>query len=237
HRAVFAVCVLSGIAALALAQPPGRAARLRQSLGLPNPADNSTDALTFTTDRKAKQSLGAAEDFIKEESWGEASRILQTLLDTKEDVFIEVPGTKNSVKRVSLRQDADRLLGSLPPKGREFYELQYGPRAKARLAEATAKGDRAILAEVAQRYFHTDAGAQALDQMGTYSRARGQDAEAYGCFTRLLRHERAAELNPLTRFKAALAARRVGESATADTIWHQLSSANPSGIRIGDQDV
>src|SRR5262249_16925858 len=152
----------------------------------------------------------------------EASRILQSLLDTKEDVFLEVPGPKNAVKRVSLRQEADRLLGSLPPKGREFYELQYGPRAKARLAEAMAKGDRAILAEVAQRYFPTDAGAQARDQMGTYYRDRGKDAEAYGCFPRLLRHEKAAELKPLTRSKAALGARRGGKSATADTIWHQL---------------
>jgi len=29
----------------------------------------------------------------------------------------------------------------------------------------------------------------------------------------------------------------VGDSATSDSIWQQLSSANPAGIRIGDQDV
>jgi outer membrane protein assembly factor BamB len=239
-RAFLALCVLAAIAALELAaQPPGQGRRFRPGMGFINPADNgaSTEALTFTTDRKAKQSLGAAEDFIKEESWAEASRILQSLLDTKEDVFIEVAGPKNTVKRVSLRQDADRLLGSLPSKGREFYELQYGPRAKARLAEAMAKGDRDILAEVAQRYFHTAAGAQALDQLGTYYLDRGQDAEAYACFARLLAHERAADLKPLTRFKAAMAAHRVGESGASDTIWQQLSSANPAGIRIGEHDV
>src|SRR5262249_38684647 len=59
----------------------------------------------------------------------------------------------------------------------------------------------------------------------------------YACFARLLRHEKAAELKPVTRFKAALAARRAGESAASDAIWQQLSSANPAGIRLGEQDV
>src|SRR5438045_1574654 len=43
-----------------------------------------SDAITFPTDRKAKTSLNLAEDFIKEQSWGEAARILQSLLEAKE---------------------------------------------------------------------------------------------------------------------------------------------------------
>src|SRR5262245_8399544 len=38
-----------------------------------------TDALTLPTDRDAKKRIDAAEDYIKEEAWGEASQLLQAL--------------------------------------------------------------------------------------------------------------------------------------------------------------
>jgi len=41
--------------------------------------------------------------------------------------------------------------------------LQNGARAKADLAKAKQVGDRQLLALVAQRYFHTAAGAEATD--------------------------------------------------------------------------
>jgi outer membrane protein assembly factor BamB len=198
---------------------------------------NSVDALTFPTDRKAKRSLSAAEDFIKEESWGEAARILQSLMDIKEDVFIETPGPNNTIKRSSLRGDADRLIGSLPPKGREFYELQYGARAKARLAEGKSKNDRAIVAEVAEHCFHTEAGAEAMDLLGTYFLDRGQYQEAFACFNRLLRHEHADRLKAMTLFKAALAFQHAHEKSAAQEVWKRLTAMAPDGMRIGDRNV
>ena len=156
-----------------------------------------TDAITFPTDRKAKTSLSLAEDFIKEQSWGEAARILQSLLEAKEDVFVEVQ-RDGKPSRTSLWREANRLIGAMPAKGREFYELQYGARAKSRLAEAKAKTDPKILAEVALHYLHTDAGAEATNLLGTYYLDRGDYPMAGVCFERLLHHEKADRLTPMT---------------------------------------
>src|ERR1700694_4145275 len=55
-------------------------AQIRQGRLLGGAIDESpktpafSDAITSPTDRKAKTSLNLAEDFIKEQSWGEAAR-------------------------------------------------------------------------------------------------------------------------------------------------------------------
>src|SRR6266480_4910269 len=106
--------------------------------GVPEAAkEEMTDALSMPTDRKAEKSIQAAQDLIKEEKWGEAASILQKLLESKEDIFVEVerrtkgPDGKEQVtrQRTSLRVEANRLLGTMPTKGLEFYELQNGARA------------------------------------------------------------------------------------------------------------
>src|SRR5262249_40867443 len=159
-------------------------------------------------------------DYIKEEAWGEAARQLQWLLDRKEDAFLQVPrpGPGGEVLQwTSVRAEANRLLGGLPEKGLEFYELQYGEPAKRALNEAKKKGDPHLLAEVALCYFHTEAGAEATNLLGTYHLDRGRYLMAALCFERLLfpggtaaeppasSPRRRVVSNPLTLFKAALA--------------------------------
>jgi outer membrane protein assembly factor BamB len=217
-------------------------AQIRQGRLLGGAIDESTkntafsDAITFPTDRKAKTSLNLAEDFIKEQSWGEAARILQSLLESKEDVFVEVQ-RDGKPSRASLWREANRLIGAMPPKGREFYELQYGARAKARLAEAKAKSDPKILAEVALRYLHTDAGAEAANLLGTHYLDRGDYPMASVCFERLLQHEKGNQLTPITLFKAALAFRRAGQDADAEQTWVRLSRGARNGVLIAGENV
>src|SRR5262245_60164066 len=94
-------------------------------------ANEFTSAIDIPTDPKLKKRLDAAGDYIREESWGEAVRILQGLLDISEDKFVEDEGTgadgKKTTKWVSVRTKANQLLGTLPPAGRERYELEFGP--------------------------------------------------------------------------------------------------------------
>ena len=42
--------------------------------------DEVTDAISFPKDTKAKKSLDAAEDFIKEGEWSDAAHVLQSIL-------------------------------------------------------------------------------------------------------------------------------------------------------------
>ena len=195
-----------------------------------------SDAITFPTDRKAKTSLSLAEDFIKEKSWGEASRILQSLLESKEDVFVEVQ-RNGKPTRTSLWREANRLLGAMPSQGREFYELQYGARARTRLADAKARNDTKVLAEVALRYLHTDAGIEATNLLGSYYLDRGDYPMASVCFERLLHHEKADQLSPMTLFKAALALRRANQTADADQAWARLGAKAEKGVLLDGANV
>jgi len=207
--------------------------------------EEMTDALSIPTDRRSQQSINAAQDLIKEEKWGEASTLLQKLLESKEDIFVEVerrtkgPDGKEKVtrQRTSLRVEANRLLGTMPAQGLAFYELQNGARAKADLAQAKQTGDRQLLAVVAQRYFHTAAGAEATELLGTYRLDRGDYRMAALYFERLLSHYLADKLTPVTLFKAALAFRCTGDQAKADGVWKQLTKKDPRGLTLGDQQV
>jgi outer membrane protein assembly factor BamB len=203
----------------------------------PNKKPAMTDAVSFPTDRKARRSIEKAEDLIQEGAWGEAASVLQKLLDTPEDIFIEVKRNQGT-HWASLRQEANRLIGAMPPQGRKFYEWQFGARAKARLAEAKANSDPEMLAEVAQRYRHTEAGAEATNLLATHLLDRGKFVNAALCFERLLNNpEQADKLSALTLFKAALAFRLVGERAKEDQAWKRLTQAARKGIKIGDQEV
>ncbi|MCS6851901.1 MAG: PQQ-like beta-propeller repeat protein [Gemmataceae bacterium] len=199
-----------------------------------------TDAITLPKSTDAPKRIAAAEDLIKEGSWSEAVRALQSLLDTKEDAFLQVKRTdksgKESVHWVSVRAEANRLIGLMPAEGLQFYELQYGPPAKARLAEAKAKGDPEILAEVAQRYLHTEAGTEATALLGTYHLDRGRYLMAAICFERLLERRGLDQLSARTLWKAAVAFQRTGDSQKAEQVWRQLrTKVVRDGLALGDQ--
>jgi outer membrane protein assembly factor BamB/tetratricopeptide (TPR) repeat protein len=251
--ACLGACADDSAAVLAQAPPPPalpvpppmarRGVRVLQGGGLlggvieePGKNGSASDAITFPTDRKAKTSLSLAEDFIKEKSWGEASRILQSLLESKEDVFVEVE-RNGKPTRTSLWREANRLVGAMPPQGREFYELQYGARARTRLTAAKVRNDPKALAEVALRYLHTDAGVEATNLLGSHYLDRGDYPMASVCFERLLSHEKADQLSLMTLFKAALALRRANQTADADKVWARFSAKAEKGVLVGGVNV
>jgi outer membrane protein assembly factor BamB len=230
-------------------QPLGPGAPIPAPAGPPGfgPSSDSefTDAITLPTDRQVKKRLEAAQDdYIKHESWAEASQLLQKVLNSKEDVFVQVrrkTGGQEKVHWVSARAEANRLLGTMPANGLQFYELQQGPEAKSLLAEARKKSDPQLLAEVAQRFFHTDAGVDATDLLGSYHLDRGRALMAALCYERLLQREGADRLAPLTLFKAALAFRLSGDPGhvqRADEVWKRLAEkVGRDGLRLDDDAV
>jgi outer membrane protein assembly factor BamB/tetratricopeptide (TPR) repeat protein len=198
------------------------------------------DALILPTNSDAKRLFGLADDYIKEEAWGQAARVLQALLDNPEDTFLQVkrkgPDNKETTTWLSVRVEANRLLGTMGPQGLQFYELQHGGKAKSLLAEAKSKSDPQILADVALRYLHTEAGAEAINLLGTYCLDRGHFGKAALYFDQLLSRE-GDKAAPLTLFKACMAFRRAGEPAKAEKAWKRLEARAPDGLALDDERV
>lgn len=231
-----------------MAQPP-------QAVSPPAPKEGEFAGITLPNDRKAKKSLEAAEDFMREEDWGNAAHVLQGLLNGKEELFVELKrkssdGKTESNQWTSVRIEANRLIGSMPPNGLQVYEVQFGAKARDLLNEARKlpenraneemrqKSTAEILAYVAMHYLHTKAGAEAANLLGTYHLDRGRPVMAALCFERLLNNkETEGKLPPTTLLRAAIAFQRVGDKAAALTAWTRLSKQSPAGVPINGKTI
>ncbi len=162
--------------------------------------------------------------------WREVTQALQEILDHPQDYFIPVKRGPNTLW-VSMRAEANRLLGSMPAKGKEVYEVLSGPRAANVLRAAKNANNPEGLAKVALHYFHTQAGAEATDLLGTHHLDRGRYLMAASCFRQLLDRADAA---PASLFKAGLAFRRSGDEAAVARAWKRLAAKAPDGLTLGE---
>lgn len=110
--------------------------------------------------RERSRKLDLVEEMLRDERFGEALPWLQELLETPDDVLRELAPRDDLLR--SVKQQCRELLRTLPPAGRESYELQFGARAKRELATALESHDSQKLALVALRYSATKAGTLAL---------------------------------------------------------------------------
>jgi outer membrane protein assembly factor BamB/tetratricopeptide (TPR) repeat protein len=198
-------------------------------------------AITLPTDSKLKLKLGAGRDYIKDQDWERAFAALQGLLELREDQYVEMtveaPDGKSRKQWSSVRTEANKLIGSMPAQGLEYYKQTYGGKAKADLADAVALSDPDRLASVMLRYFYTDAGAEATNLLGTFMLDRGQSISAAQCFEKLLKRDGPEKLPPLILFKAYLAFHRAGDKEKEDQVWKQLETRAPDGVKLGGQSV
>src|SRR5688572_33487475 len=92
--------------------------------------------------RTLRQNLVRAKKAIEEERFSDAVTELGTVLtganladqpaasaDDNQDYFIEVPGQTGT--KTSIKEEAQRLLGLLPPKGRNLLDLNLAPAVRA----------------------------------------------------------------------------------------------------------
>lgn len=185
--------------------------------------DLYSGAISLPTNRDAQQRMNAAQDYITEREWARAVKELHRLLCTAEDGFVQVnrdaPGQKSVVLWVSIRSEANRLLGTMPSDGLKVYEDLYGREAATRLAEAQERRDPQMLADVAQRYLHTRAGIKAAELLGTRCLERDEPMMAALFFERLINGPKGAELDCQVLVKGALACYASGDKAGGDEIW------------------
>jgi hypothetical protein len=88
--------------------------------------------------------LGAAADYIEAKDRVFAPKVLQKQLSLKEDRPLPPRGKGAGAWR-SARAEALRMIANLPPEGRDFYQLTYGPTAEA-LLKAALSDDRQLAA-------------------------------------------------------------------------------------------
>lgn len=241
HRAGAGLLVLGLMTLLALL-PSLRGEHcllLRRPAPPDDPPPPAGMSVTLPGDTRVRQKLEAARDYVKAKEWAEAVRVLQDLIEAKEDQFLPMtePAAdgKPTVYARGLRAETNRLLGGLPPKALETYNAVYGAKARALLKEAVEKDDAQLLAEAVRRYLHTDAGAEAAERLGTYHLDRGNRDLAGRCFAHLLSRPDAERLPPPTLYKAAAACRLTGDKAGEEKAWKALTARAPDGLTLGDR--
>lgn len=213
----------------------------RRFFQTPEYPDPTADPISLSVDRLAKRKIDTAQDYLNAESWPEAIRLLQSILDERQDSLLEVTRKdstgKVEVRWTSARREAERVLGTFSKQGLDHYQLHCGQMAADRLKTARIRNDLHQMAEVVQRYLYTKAGAEALALLGTLHLDRGRPALAADCFHRLLHREHTGTISPLTLFQAAAAFHQVGDRNHEEVAWQRLVSQSPRGLQIGKEQV
>ena len=175
--------------------------------------DDPGDCVQFAPpERSFMKTLHSAETLVNRERYSDAVEYLGKLLKVPEDYL--VPKEENGPTYHGLKSEVVGLIGQMPKKGRQLYDMFCGRDAQHLLDDALATGDVSKLARVAGRYFHTEAGYEATFLLG---------------------------LNYLDHGSSLAAARRCGSSRTSPT--PRIVSSRPltlalasAWLQLGDQD-
>ena len=215
----------------------------------PEPASTTSAAqlsgVKLANDVKMSQFIDSARDNIAVNDWDKVVALLQEKILDKEGAFyVQVRGKdangRETVRWTSVSFEANNLMSKLPPEGLDVYENKYGPDARAMLNEAKKKGDRDLVAKVAQRYMYTKAGIEANDLLATFFLDRGQYFLAGLRLEKILElPEDRTRLSDMTLFKAALAYNRSGDKKRFEEVWNRLTPRLEArgGLKVGDEVV
>src|SRR5262245_29387547 len=249
NRRFFVTLATFGLLAGLTLAPAALQAQRKQPLtpvpGTESVEEQTFDGLSIPKDREATGIIEAAKDYVKKSDWDTVARSLQFLLEKPEDSFFEVKrkrDNKEYTTRISIRIEANRLIGELPKEGLEVYRQKYGQRAMQMLQDGIDKNDPNVISLVALRYRHTEAGTKAIHLLGNYFLDRGNYQMASGKFhelLELLEHEKPEvkkEIAPKVFFKAALAYQRFGDRTMAEKLWKQvIDLTGEKGLTYGAQ--
>lgn len=209
-----------------------------QPEGTPTPADaeetkTKADKLKgpnvfVPADRTVLRLLDRARLLLQQDRYAEAVRCLGAILDSPEDYFFQ-PDEAGPV-HLSLKSEAQRLLGQMPRAGSELYELQYGARARQMLSDAAAKGDTTALTEVSRRFYHTRAGYEATLLLGLNHMDHGRWLAAALVLQRLRDTSPTAnQFEPTLSLAIATSWLRSGAAERAQEALVELKTREPNG--------
>jgi len=138
---------------------------------------DSLDNVFITPDRNVLQQLAKARTLLQDELYADAIELLDKVLENSEDYFFQPDKDAPMVHR-SLKAEAQRLIGQMPRKGLDLYQLKFGKDAENALAKAKKSGDAGALAYVSRRFFHTRAGYEATFLLGLHHLDHGRPLAA-----------------------------------------------------------
>ena len=187
-------------------------------------AKKHTKDPTAPYDQKGAGYLLKAKGLVETGDWPAALDLLQKISELPEDSLFESEGSWSS-----LRGAADELRGQAPAELLEQYRTQYSGLAQQLLTEAVQSGRPAGLGRVARGYFHTPAGYDAANRLGSYHLERGEYAAAARWFAALWRARPELTEDRQWRLKSAFALRGAGLEEPAREL---LSAAGTQGLDL-----
>ena len=198
--------------AVSLLWPRGALAQLAPVFSSPADDEPLLSDIFLTPRYETRRRLIQAKSLLEQRRYGEAVTQLDRLLTQGEDYFLLGAGrrVKEGHSPPRLKSEALRLIGQMPPKGLEWYELQYGAAARAMLDQAKKQSDLRALHNVAGRYFHTVAGYEATSLLARRHLDRGRPLAAAMCYQKLIASPARARYEPALSVSLAAALLRAG---------------------------
>ena len=197
--------------------------------------DDAIEArVSLPTDRLKERQLDRVRRLIADERWSDAATLLDDMLAGDRDFFFR-PQAGQATWR-SIKTEAARLVGSLPPDGRAAYDLQFRARAERLLGESIAAGDAAGTVAVARRWFHTAAGRRATLLAALEALDAGQPLAAAAWLERLAAGE-GGEFEPTLSVMRATAWWRAGDRKTAVKALEEARVRGGTAVRVGGRQV
>lgn len=171
-------------------------------------------------DRNVANLLDRARKRVGNKDWDTAFDAIRAALNQPPALVRDSNGKYQATSVV-----ANQILGSLPPEALKLYELKYGVAARQLHEKAQSVGDPALLSHVATRYFHTEAGYRAADQLATYFLDQGDFVVAANWFRSLQDVNADMTRLPSWQLKKALANREDVDPTTTTRVGGQLVNA------------
>ncbi len=218
---------------LVVQQPLGRA-QLRISPG----GVVQSGGLAFPQDRTTLRNLRLAQQMVEEKNYTDAAALLGSILAREEDFFFQPDEGEET--HTSIKAEVRRMIGELPPEGREAFRLRFGEEAASMLKSAIEKSDIDGFMKVASAYFHTEAGYDAAYLLGQYRLDHGQPLAAGLAFQQLTSLPPAdrSKYEPGLSLQAAMAWSQAGMTDDALAALNQLRQERPNAvIDLGGQSI
>ncbi|NDC64573.1 MAG: hypothetical protein EBZ59_11450, partial [Planctomycetia bacterium] len=190
--------------------------------------------ISLPTDRLKERQLDRVQRLIADERWSDAATLLDDMLAGDRDFFFR-PQTRQATWR-SIKGEASRLIGSLPPAGRAAYDLQFRARAERLLDESIAAADAAGVVAVARRWFHTPAGRRATLLAALDALDANQPLAAAAWLERLAAGG-GGEFEPTLSVMRATAWWRAGDRKTAVRLLDEARTRGGTTVRVGGRQV
>ena len=181
--------------------------------------------------RTALRPIETAKEALANESYAEAVTLLGELLidESREDYFMP---TNRRISTKSIRRTAESLIGEMPQRGLDVYELKYGIAAKNELRRAIEADDNQALNSIARKYLHTNAGYVASMMLGRRALFDGDFGLASRFFKKIYSSKQArTRLDPEASILYAISLQLSNATDAAVDVIDELKNDHPT-IRL-----